>query len=223
MRIVLSVARSIAILLVVGAASSAQAAPLVYNFTSGTARVTATYGALTIASSTIVLNGTQVTFDTSPASLTSFQFTAPTTVIPLLSILSGTSLTLSGLSVVPGAGYSNLSVTGPFAPPTTYNYTVGPVAATGTAAFTGAITAGPSAFSQTNAALSGQIRLGGGGELALNGITLGVMTLPAAGIFPGGNVTLKADVIFNGIVPEPGTAMLMGLGIAGLAARRRSS
>jgi hypothetical protein len=200
MRIVLSVARSIAVLLVVGAASSAQAAPLLYNFTSGTARVTATFGALTIASSTIVLNGTQVTFDQSPASLTSFQFTAPTSVIPLLSILSGTSLTLSGLSVVPGAGYSNLSAT-----------------------VAGGINAGPSAFSQTNAALSGQIRLGGGGTLALNGITLGVVTLPAAGVFPGGNVTIKADVIFNGIVPEPGTALLMGMGIAGLAARRRSS
>src|SRR5690606_13602785 len=68
--------------------------------------------------------------------------------------------------------------------------------------------------------LSGQISLGNG-TLSLTGITLGVLNLPAAGPFSGGAVTIKADLVFTGIVPEPGTAALFGAGLLGLAARGR--
>ena len=91
------------------------------------------------------------------------------------------------------------------------------------AALSGTINSPAAPFSFSNPSLSGQISLGEGGTLALNGITLGVINLPAAGPFPGGPVTIKADLIFTGIVPEPGTALLLGTGLAGLAARGRRS
>ena len=57
----------------------------------------------------------------------------------------------------------------------------------------------------------------------INGITLGVVNLPAHGAFPGGPVTFKADLTFTG-TPEPGTALLVGTGLLGMvaAARRRA-
>jgi hypothetical protein len=39
----------------------------------------------------------------------------------------------------------------------------------------------------------------------------------------GPDIIVKADFSFTGIVPEPGTALLIGMGLAGLAARRRSA
>jgi len=192
-----------------------------YTFTSGYATVTATYAAATIAGpANIPLTGTQVTFNTGPASLTSFDFDAAgPNVIPLVGALAGHSITLSNVQIAPGAGpppYTNYSVTGG---PSTFNYVVGPVDVTGTAVISGPSvnTAGP--FAYTNPSLSGQIQTGPG-TLTLNGITLGVIAVPASGPFLGGNVTVKADIVFTG-VPEPGTALLLGGGLVLAAAAGR--
>ncbi len=226
MRIVLSVARSIAILLAVGAASTAQAAPVTYNFTSGSATLSATVAGFgTIGVGTIPLTGTQVTFDTGPpAGLTSFLFTAgPADPLPLSGIFSGVSVTLGSLSIAPGGGYSS-TATGPSPFPGTYAYNATNIAVSGVASLSGLVTAGPTAFGTNNPFLSGQAVITGGGSLGLNGITLGTLAIPAIPsiFFPGGTATLKADVLFTGIVPEPGTALLLASGLAGLVASRRT-
>lgn len=206
------------LLLPVGAA---QAAPVTYFFTGGYATISATFGASTIGAATIPLTGTQAVFDTAPAGLVTFDFdsTGPH-VIPLTGILTGTSITLSNLQVAPGVPYTNFSVTGG---PTTYNFVVGGVDVTGTAALSGLINSGPSPVGFTNPTLAGQIQLGTG-TLALNGITIGVVPVPAfPPFFAGGNVTVKADIVFTGIVPEPGTAVLLGAGLAGMGAAGRRS
>ena len=192
---------------------AAQALPTTYFYTSGSATVSATFGASTIGAGSIPLNGTQVTFDSAVPEVVSFSFDSlGPHVVPLSGILTGTSITLSGIQIVPGGPYTNFSVTGG---PTTYNYTVGEVDVTGTAALSGVITSPAAPFAFSNPALSGQIQLGAG-TISLNGITLGVLALPALGLFPGGNVTIKADLLFTGLVPEPGTALLLGAGIAAM-------
>jgi hypothetical protein len=59
------------------------------------------------------------------------------------------------------------------------------------------------------------------GQLFLDGITLGVIQ-PLGAPYP---LTIKGDFVFEGIVPEPGTALLVLTGILGLGAagRRRAS
>jgi len=224
MRIVLGIVRSIAVLLVVGAASAAHALPVIYNFTSGQVTLSATVAGFgTIGVGTVPLTGTQVTFDTSPIALTSFQFTAgPAGPLPLSGIFSGVSVTLSSLNIVPGGSYSS-SGSGPIAPLSTYNYLANNIAVSGVASLSGLATTGPTAFGTNNPFLSGKIRLNGSGQLTLNGITLGTLAIPAIPsiFFPGGTATLKADVLFTGLVPEPGTGLLLGAGFAGLAAARR--
>jgi hypothetical protein len=221
----LAVAGTVAVL---GAGSSAHATPVVYGFTGGSVTLSATVSGFgTIGVGTVPLTGVQVTFDTSPISLTSFQFTAgPVGPLPLAGIFSGVSVTLSSLDISPSTNpllpYSSTG-TGPFAPPTTYNYTAANIAVSGVASLSGLVTTGPTAFGTNNPFLAGQIVLGGSGQLSLNGITLGTLTIPPipAILFPGGTATLKADVLFQGIVPEPGTGLLLGAGLAGLAAARR--
>ena len=226
MRIVLRIVRSIAVLLAVGVASAAHATPVTYNFTGGSATLSATVvGFGTIAVGTIALTGTQVTFDTGPpAKLNSFLFTAgPAGPLPMSGVFSGVSVTLASLSIAPGGGYSS-TASGPSPNPGTYNYNASTIAVSGVASLSGLVTAGPTAFGTNNPFLSGQVVVAGGGTLGLNGITLGTLAIPAIPsiFFPGGTATIKADVLFTGIVPEPGTALLLATGLAGLVASRRT-
>lgn len=208
------------------ASGTAQASPITYNFTGGSATLTATViGFGTIAVGTVPLTGTQVTFDTGPpAGLTSFLFTAgPAGPLPLSGIFSGVNVTLASLSIAPGGGYAS-TATGPSPNPGTYNYTASNIAVNGVASLSGLVNTGPTAFGTSNPFLAGQVTVGGLGTLGLNGITLGTLALPAIPsiFFPGGTATLKADVLFTGIVPEPGTVLLLSAGLAGLACTRRA-
>ncbi len=212
--------RAGAVVSLLGLASAVQAAPVVYSFTNGIATLSLTAGAssLLAPASTVALDGTQVTFDSTASQVNSFQFvdTGPSNLVGA-GPLSLTTLTLTNLNIVPGPGYVTNSVTGG---PTTYNYNVGPVTVTGTYALSGVINQGPTAFSGTNPFLLGQIILSGAAtNLKLNGITLGIFTLPSA--LGGGQATLKADVIFNGVVPVPAAVWLFGSGLGLLGVLRR--
>ena len=200
-----------------GLAGAIQAAPVTYNFTSGTATLTLTssLGSL-LAPNSIVLDGTQVTFDSTALTVNSFQFVdAGPSPISGQGVLAGTTLTITNLNIIPGGGYSTLSASGT----NPYNYLVGPVAVSGTYALSGAINQAATPFSSVNPSLAGQITLGGVTNLSLNGITLGTFTLPAQ--LGGGSATLKADVLFNGVVPVPAAVWLFGSGLGLLGVMRR--
>ncbi len=201
-----------------GLTNAVQAAPVTYNFTSGSAVLTLTTSSssLLAPASTVILDGTQVTFDSTALQVNSFQFidNGPSNLVGA-GLFSGTTLTITNLNIVPGLGYSTLAASGT----NPYNYLVGPIAVTGTFALSGAITQGPTAFSSVNPSLVGQITLGGVTNLTLSGITLGSFTTPF------GAATLKADVIFNGVVPVPAAVWLFGsaLGLMGVMRRRAAS
>jgi hypothetical protein len=207
---------------VLGLTATAEAAPISYNFTSGTATLTLTAGSSSLLQpgSSVGLTSGQVTFDATALQVNSFQFqdAGPSNANgagPLL----GTTLTVSNLNIVPGAGYSTLAASGT----NPYNYTVGPVAVSGTYSLSGVINQPATPFASVNPFLSGQITLGGVTTLTLTGITLGSFTLPPA--LGGQTATLKADIVFNGIVPVPAALPLFGsaLGLVGLPLMRRRS
>ena len=204
-----------------GLAGAVQAAPVTYNFTSGSAVLSLTapvVGSL-LAPNSIALDGTQVTFDATALTVNSFQFNdAGPAAINGAGALGGTTVTITNLNIIPGLGYASTAVgTNP------YNYLVGPVAVSGTYALSGAIVQGPTAFSSVNPSLAGLITLGGVTTLSLSGITLGTFTLPAALGPPlaGQSATLKADILFTGVVPVPAAVWLFGSGLGLLGVMRR--
>ncbi len=75
---------------------------------------------------------------------------------------------------------------------------------------------GPAFLPSLESVASGSLFISGSQlELNMNGINLARF----AQVGGGPDVLIKADFQFLGIVPEPGTALLLGLGLAGLAAR----
>jgi hypothetical protein len=81
---------------------------------------------------------------------------------------------------------------------------------------------GPTPFTSLTSGASGSLGINGATlQLALIGVniaTFGTATNPGSG-----EIEVKADIFFiSTIVPEPGTAVLMGLGLVGLAGTRNA-
>jgi hypothetical protein len=210
-------------------ALGASAVPVTYKG-GGTVTITASSGAMTH----VTVPG--VPLDGAPSNFITFDAAAPSIDDLLLSI-SGVgpialwvpyagyeSVTIHSATVTPDVGYDgtgvSLIVGGP--PLDVYSYAVGPLDVSGTFSASGTlpppIVGAPLGLSLPS--LSGSMLVDTGtGELSLMGVTIGVIPAPLGSGLD--DLVIKGDFVFTGVVPEPGTAVLLGAGLIGLAGLTR--
>lgn len=203
-----------------GFALPAQAASVLYQYTNGSATVTATSVLTTLGIATFTLNGVFAEFDSDTGMLTDFQFTTtPNQWISLSTVYGGyDQVWVNSASVVPGVGYHTLSATQ--ISPGHWNVSVMPVDVN--AVWTGRnsqtlATAGPFPLTYTNATPLNATIDTLAGTFTLQGITLGVIPVPNEN-----PVTVSAVLTFQGAtpVPEPMAFGLLALATVGLAFAR---
>ena len=82
---------------------------------------------------------------------------------------------------------------------------------------------GPAPFADNTSGATGFLGVNGN-QVTLGLVGVNVATFDSMGMPPGtGDIEVKADFTFVGVIPEPGTALLLGLGLAGLAGHQRRS
>ncbi len=211
-------------------AGAAQAAPVYYQFTTGTAAITITKGAtsLTPTAAVLSMNGIFAEFDQIAPALTNFQFTTtPNQAINLSQPYGGYDQIVVNSSLMsPGVGYTHFSALNLGGG--NFSVAVYPVHVAGV--YSASYSLGPPPPPANNipimfdntSPLTATINLNAG-SLTLLGITLAVIQLPPEFNEPI-PLVVKADLTFQGMVPvpvpEPGLIGMVALGLVGLAALR---
>ena len=208
------------------AAAPAAAAPITYNFTGGTITVSAetTSGATVLAATQVALDGVFVTFDSATIDLVDFKFTVPTTGVLSLSGAYGPydQFVIESAMLQPGSPYSTVS--GMDLGGGSYSFAAGFVDIDGV--YSASHTSGsPLPISNVSVPFTDDSFISGfinvtTGDLQLTGITLAI--LPGSLFSETEDLIVKADIVFTGALPEPGTTVFLGAGLVAAAAYRRN-
>lgn len=202
----------------------ATAAPITYVFTSGTVTLRAILDDGTVTSVLsgptpvhVLLGGTSVTFDPAGGingSLIDFEL-VPASLIHL--DLDESLVGLDTISVA-NARLVNDTSTQSFVSPAGDFFVNTIITADVSGFLPGGIPFGPESVTSIDSAVTGNLGIAGDTiTFNLSGINIARFAqLPG----PGPDVLVKADFTFIGVIPEPGTALLLGLGLGALAARR---
>jgi len=209
-------------------AADAQAAPVLYPFTSGSVTLTAYVGGSSVmAPASFALDGQQVTSDGAALTLDSLAFTLSDASLTLTTPYAGYDTIHFDFASITASG-GTLTLIPPPDNPQEYAWAIGPVLVSGQIDATGSAPAISDApFSIANPSASGSLFVAtelGGSTLTLDGITIGALSIPGA----SQPLVIKADVTFEGSaspVPEPGAVALYtaGLGVVATALRRRAA
>lgn len=208
-------------------ALSAQAVPTTLNLTSGSVTVTATTsvtGQTVMSATTVPMDGSFVTFDDATIDLVDFLFTVPqTNTISLNGAVWGgyEELVIESATIQPGVGYGTLfnnDLGGGV-----YTFLAGPTDIDGVYSTTDLDGVLPPInnlpINVTDTSLINGTIDTNQLTLELTGITLA--TLPGAGFGESEDLVVKADILFTGQIPEPGSAALLSFGVTWVAIRAR--
>ncbi|MDP6981443.1 MAG: PEP-CTERM sorting domain-containing protein [Myxococcota bacterium] len=200
-------------------APASQAAPITYGVASGNAAIRVLVGVSEIGSTTTSLVGGDVTIDVTAQSLDALNIVlGPNVPLALSSPYGGyDDITIETVSLTDGAGYTStlLSSIG-----STFQVLVGPLdvagswGATDSAAVNPPQSGVPISFGIPSL-LSGVVV---DGTVMMNGVTLTL--LDGAEFGESDPLQIIADIQLE-LVPEPGTALLVGLGLAALSSSTR--